>query len=69
MPQTENTSDLDNNGLKCVASNRKPCQFPFTYYGKVKIELWSIFDSIKSFRSIHLVQLIPMNFPIAAQKV
>ena len=27
---------LDDNGLKCLASNRKPCHFPFKSNGKVE---------------------------------
>ena len=35
-----NPPDIDDNGLKCLASNGKPCHFPFEYKGKVtkKIE-------------------------------
>ena len=37
--QIKNTSDLNDNGLKCLASNLKPCQFPFKLFGKVTIPL------------------------------
>ena len=30
---------LDDNGLKCLASNGKPCHFPFKHKGKVIIKV------------------------------
>ena len=35
MPQTRKVSNLDDDGLICLAKNEKPCQFPFKLYGKV----------------------------------
>ena len=29
------TKDIDDNGQKCLASNGKPCHFPFKVHGKV----------------------------------
>ena len=31
----KNTSDINDNGQKCLASNGKPCHFPFKVHGKV----------------------------------
>ena len=32
---TKDKSNIDDNGLKCLASNGKPCHFPFKVHGKV----------------------------------
>ena len=40
MPSTNDTSDHNDDGFKCFASNGKPCQFPFQHMGKVTLYFW-----------------------------
>ena len=43
----KDTSDHDDNGLKCLASNGLPCHFPFKWNGKVTLQLSKIFHQIQ----------------------
>ena len=62
---------LDDNGQKCLASNGKPCHFPFMFNRKVLenavVEMY--FKSIPFFRFIHLAQRPNLTTFGAAQKV
>ena len=69
--KAKDTSDHDDNGLKCHASNGMPCHFPFQWNGKVTLQLKKI-SYIKFnqyFRFINLAQRITITYPGAAQKV
>ena len=45
----------DDHGLKCLASNGKPCHFPFKYKDKVTIWLYKMLDSIQSISVVFIL--------------